>query len=84
VFENADTLQVAAEDLGLVVEKSEFFTRDEGKGFFVNPSVRSAAFSEAVLNENQNSDVIDITPTEVLVLRKSKHVLQQVKPFEMT
>jgi len=82
VFENSDTLQVAAEDLGIVIEKSELFTKDKGEGYFNNPTVRSAAFSESVLNENQNSDVIDITPTEVLVLRKNQYIPEQAKPLD--
>ena len=81
-FENEDTLQVAAEELDLFIEKSELFTRSEGVGFFQNPAIRGTAFSHEVLNENKNSSVIEVTPTEFIVLRKLDHQVEQPKPLE--
>lgn len=82
VFENSDTLEVAAEDLDLTVETSKLFMRNEGEGYFVNPSIRNAAFSEAVLVNNENSEVLEVTSTEILVLRKNDYKEQKVKPFD--
>lgn len=82
VFENADTLQVAAEDLGLTVETSDFFTRNKGEGYFNNPSIRTSAFSDTVLLENQNSEVLEVSPSELLVLRKNIYAEQKTKPLE--
>jgi peptidyl-prolyl cis-trans isomerase D len=82
VFENKDTLQIAADDLGLTIETSDYFTRNEGKDYFNNPSVRGSAFSDTVLLDNENSEVIDVSPTELLVLRKDNYLEQQAKPLE--
>lgn len=81
VFENSDTLEVAAEDLGLTIETTDFFTRDAGKGYFTNPNLRSSAFSDAVLLDNENSEVLDVTTTELLVLRKNEYKPQEAKPL---
>ena len=81
-FENQDTLQVAADDLGLYVETSEFFSRVEGSGYFNNPAIRSTAFSEEVLNQNLNSGVIEVTPTEFIVLRKAEFRPEAPQPLE--
>ena len=81
-FENEDTLQVAAEELELFVEKSELFTRHSGEGYFNNPAIRNTAFSEQVLTENRNSDVIEVTPTEFVVIRKLAYQPEQPKKLE--
>ena len=81
-FENQDTLQVAADELGLFVEKSDFFSRDEGSGYFNNPSIRSTAFSDDVFNQNKNSDVIEVTPTEFVVIRKADYIAETPQPLE--
>ena len=78
-FENQDTLQVAADELSLFIDKSGFFTRDEGRGFFANPAIRNTAFSNEVLTENKNSEVIEVTPTEFIVIRKDEYKAEQPK-----
>ena len=43
-YENPDTLEVAAEELGLQLQKSDFISReDPGVGIVAEPSVTSAA-----------------------------------------
>ena len=81
-FENQDTLQIAADELGLFIDKSDFFTRDSGKGFFNNPAIRASAFSDEILNQNKNSGVIEVTPTEYVVLRKLGYKEEQPKALE--
>ena len=79
IFENEDTLQVAADELNLFIEKSEFFTRDSGEGYFNNPAIRNVVFSDQVLKDNKNSEVIEVTPTEFIVLRKLDYFPEQPK-----
>ena len=81
-FENQDTLQVAADELKLFVEKSDFFSRDSGKGFFNNPAIRGTAFSDEVLKDNKNSEVIEVTPTEFIVIRKLDYQAEQPKALD--
>ena len=81
-FENEDTLQVAADELEIEIEKSALFSRSAGEGFFNNPAIRNTAFSEEVLEQNKNSEVIEVTPTEFLVLRKLDYIEEQPRKLD--
>ena len=71
-YEQPDSLDPAADALGLNLEVSEWFTRTEGKGIAGNPAVRAAAFSDEVLQQEFNSDVIQIDDGYLVVLRKNQ------------
>ena len=71
-YEQPDSLDPAADALGLNLEVSEWFTRTEGAGIAENPAVRSAAFSDEVLQQEFNSDVIQIDDGHLVVLRKNQ------------
>jgi peptidyl-prolyl cis-trans isomerase D len=59
VYESSDSLEPAAEELGLRVEHSDWVGRQGGEGLLGHPKVTGAAFSEDVLNEHRNSDLIE-------------------------
>ena len=68
-YEHPDTLEIAAEELGLPVSESEFFDRNSQSDPLLSDSkIMSASFSEDVLNGN-NSEVIEIGTNRVVVLR---------------
>jgi len=71
-FEHPDTLEPAAKLLGKSVQTSAPFTRASGEGFAATPAVRDAAFSDDVLN-GKNSDLIELSPEEVAVIRVRDH-----------
>lgn len=72
-YEHPDTLEVASDAIDIAVETSEYFTQDAtGENFdFSNPKVIAAAFSEDVMTNGNNSDVIELNDTEAMVLRVS-------------
>lgn len=80
-FENPDSLAVVAEELGLKIQKSDFFTRAGGKGLFANKKLVSAAFSDEVLNQNRNSEMLELSDTHKLVLRLADHQSSSIKPL---
>lgn len=82
-YEHPDSLEVAAEELKLTIQKSEFFTRQKGEGIARFPVIREAAFNEEVLIENINSETIELSPTEYLVLRKLEFKESAPKPLEL-
>jgi len=59
VYESSDSLKPAAEELGLTIQHSDWIGREGGEGLLGSPKVTSAAFSEDVLNERRNSDLIE-------------------------
>ena len=81
-YEYPDTLETAAEQLGLELKKSGWVTRDQGKGVFAKPAVREAAFSEDVLNGGHNSELIELSPEHYVVLRVRNHEVSVQRPLE--
>jgi len=79
---NAEDLQAPAESLQLSVRQSESLARVQSEGLFSNPSLMDAAFSDDVLNNGHNSDVIELAGNHFVVLRVRQHQLPQVKPLE--
>jgi len=81
-YENPDSLDVVVEDLGLKLKTSDYFTRTSGEGFAENEKVRNIAFSPLVLEQGSNSDIIEVSPTHVIVLRINQHVPATPIPLE--
>ncbi len=81
-YENPDSLEVVTLEMGLPVRKTAMFSRGGGKGIAGNPKVDSAAFSEEVLDEKNNSEVIEISDDYLVVIRIDKHEDSSVLPFE--
>jgi peptidyl-prolyl cis-trans isomerase D len=81
-YENPDSLDVVVEDLGLKLKTSDYFTRTRGEGIAENEKVRNIAFSPLVLEQGSNSDIIEISPTHVIVLRINEHVPATAIPLE--
>lgn len=73
-YENPDNLDVVVEDMGLKLNSTDHFTRIEGEGIATNEKVRNIAFSSLILEQGSNSDIIEISPTHVIVLRLNEHV----------
>jgi peptidyl-prolyl cis-trans isomerase D len=82
-YENPDSLDVVVEDLGFSLKTSERFSRDKGEGIAENEKLRSIAFSPLVLEQGSNSDVIEINPTHVVVLRINEHIPATAIPLEV-
>jgi len=72
-YQDPSSLEPAAKDLGLKVEKTALFARTGGEGIAGNPAVAKAAFSDGVLVQNNNSDPIEIGPNHVVVVRIAEH-----------
>lgn len=70
---NAEDLSRPAEELNLVVARSEAITRDQAEGLFASPALLAAAFSEEVLDQGHNSDVIELGSDRFVVLRLHRH-----------
>jgi peptidyl-prolyl cis-trans isomerase D len=79
---NAGDLADPAQQLGLSVKQSEAVTRSQDDGLFSNASLLAAAFSEDVLEEGHNSEVIEIGNSTFVVLRVRQHKPAEVKPIE--
>jgi peptidyl-prolyl cis-trans isomerase D len=79
---NSEDLDAPAEELDLTVTQSDAITRNQAEGLFSNPTLIDAAFSEEVLDNGHNSDVIELAGNHFLVLRVRRHQESQVRPLE--
>lgn len=82
-YENPDNLDAVVDELGIKVATSGSFSRDKGQGIAENEKVRSIAFSSLVLEEGSNSDVIEISPTRVAVVRLNEHLPAIAIPLDV-
>ena len=69
-YEQPDNLDSAAEELALEILTTELFDANSGTGIASNIAVRTAAFSEAVLLDETNSEPIEIGEGRYVVVRK--------------
>lgn len=81
-YETPDSLAPAAEVLQLEPQQSDWFDRRGGKGILASPKVVAAAFSEDVLLENHNSELIELEDDQVLVLRVVEHEVEHLQAFD--
>jgi peptidyl-prolyl cis-trans isomerase D len=81
-YEDSASLEPAASALQLKIEQSDWVTREQGSGVFANPKVRTAAYSDDVLREHNNSELIEIDGTSSVVLRVLDHQEASVRPLD--
>ncbi|WP_456375060.1 SurA N-terminal domain-containing protein [Thiolapillus sp.] len=81
-YESPDSLVPAAEALGLKVQESGWVDRRGGQGDLSSPKIVAAAFSDDVLGEGNNSELIELEGDKVLVLRVVEHEAEHPQSFE--
>ena len=72
-------LEAAAQELGLVIATSQPFSRDQGEGLFSEASLRTAAFSNDVLVDANNSDVIELSGSRFVALAVKEQLPEGTK-----
>lgn len=81
-YANPGSLSAAAKALGLVVQTTPVFSHQGGKDqITANPKVIDAAFTPEVLQGN-NSNVVELDPDTLVVLRVKQHIPASLQPFE--
>jgi len=81
-YDDPDSLEPASETLGVAIKRSDWMGRDGGKGVLAAGTVAGAAFSEDVLVQGHNSELIDLGAEHVLVLRVEEHEEASTRPLE--
>ena len=81
-YESPDSLTPASELLGLPVQTTDWITRDTVlDGALASPRVINTAFSDDVLIEGNNSELVEVGQQQALVLRIAGHRPSGVKSF---
>jgi len=83
-YESPDSLEPAAEALGLELRTSDWLDRSGGEGFLAHPKVLAAAFGNEVLVEGNNSDLIEPAHNQLqaVVLRVLEHEEATTEPLD--
>ncbi|MDH3451359.1 MAG: peptidylprolyl isomerase, partial [Gammaproteobacteria bacterium] len=81
-YENSDSLASASEAAGIEVAQSDWIERSGGPGIGEHTAVRAAAFSQSVLEQRLNSDMIEIGNNHVVVIRVSEHRERRAKTLD--
>ncbi|ASG66160.1 peptidylprolyl isomerase [Idiomarina piscisalsi] len=78
-FEQPDTLEPAAEELGVEVKRTDLFTRNRAPTTLSDDVVLNNIFSEQLIEEKLNSEIIETTDDRSLVVRVTEHQPERVK-----
>ena len=70
---SAGDLVEPAQNQELTIKVSQPFTRDNGNGVASHSKVRRIAFSDELLTEGNNSDLIELSKDHVVVIRVKQH-----------
>ena len=81
-YESLDALEPAAEATGLPLEQTDWFSRQGGAGIAANDDVIETAFSPIVLEDGENSRLIEIEPGRVVVVRVSDRQPEELRPLD--
>lgn len=79
---NAVDLAAPAEELAVEVQSTEPFAVDAAPGIFALPRVQQALFSEDVRDAGHNSEVIELSPEQFVVLRIAERLPPSLQSFE--
>lgn len=78
---NSVGLKDAADELGLTLSRSDKVTRKGAGGIFENEKLLTAAFSDELINQGHNSQVIEISADQSVVVRVAQHFEPEQLPF---
>ena len=81
-YETPDSLEPVADALGLKLQTSSLMTRRGSAGLLSNPKILKAAFSNEVLKEGRNSEVLELSDTKLVVLRIKEYKAASVLPLD--
>ena len=78
----AEDLSEPARVLDVEIETFGPLERSGGEGITANPKVMNAAFSDEVLLDKRNSELLELDADTVVVVRVKQHLRSQQRPLE--
>lgn len=81
-YEVPDNLEHAAEALGLTIQHSGWLDRSGGQGDLASPKVVAAAFSDDVMVQGHNSELLELAQEKLLVLRVAEHQVARAQTLD--
>ena len=81
-YEQPESLQPAADQIGFSVQTSDWFDRSSGSGIAAEAKVRQLAFTPEILEQGLNSEAIELDSDRVVFIRVRDHKPAQPQPLE--
>lgn len=81
-FEMADSLQDAAEVAGVEVKSTELVSRNALPEPLNMPAINNTIFTPELIEDRVNSEVLEVAPEHIVVVRVSDHKAAATKPLE--
>ncbi len=81
-YEEPDSLFSASEQLDLKIQTTDWFTQDRGEGLAGQQKIRQIAFSDDVLNQNRNSETIELDDNRIVIVHLNEHKPAAKKSLE--
>ncbi|MDX1705027.1 peptidylprolyl isomerase [Pseudidiomarina sp.] len=81
-FEIPDTLQPVAEETDLRVRSSDWFSRETAPSALNHPAVLEQVFNRDFIAEALNSDLIETSDTESVIVRVTDYQPQTTRPLD--
>ncbi len=79
----SDRLDSLSQEYGIEIATTDLFGRNGGVDTLTsNPQIIAAAFSPQVLEDEQNSDLIELSDNEVVVVRINEHNEESLKSLD--
>ena len=83
---STDNLDQLIEDMRAHAEidaqATDLFERDRGVGIAANAQLRAVAFGSIVLEDNLNSEVVELSDTDAVVIHRKDYAEAGIAPFE--
>ncbi len=85
-FENSDNLEAASEASGIKIKITDWILDGTNTGIMANPKVKNAIYSQQVINDRLNSNLLELSETHIMVVRidelqeARQKTLEEVKP----
>lgn len=80
-YNNPNSLQPAAQKLGLSILSSDWINKGNTTGEFANPKILKAIFTPDVIQKHNNSEVVDLGDGSYAVYRVVEHVPAIIQPL---
>ena len=82
VYQQADSLKPAADELKLTIQRSDWMGREGGKEKeLANTKIAEAVFSDDVLKSKHNSEAIEVSSGVFVAARVIEHKPEQIPPL---
>jgi len=81
-YEHADSLEVAAEEIGIEIQESAFFNRNNASDLLAEPKLLAASFNEEAIKSGQNSEAIELSNNHLVVLQVLEYLPAEKKLLE--